>query len=125
MKKTLLIGMLAAFAISALSIQDLSAQNPVKKAKMDQKEVKAAKQKTDKPAVSKDGPTNPVRTSTPDRRPQPSSSSENATQTPNNGKEPRFTTSKPQCGEQPNSMVQPKPKVKDPVPSPTQQQGDR
>lgn len=32
MKKSLLFGMLAAFAISALSVQNLDAQNPVKKA---------------------------------------------------------------------------------------------
>ncbi len=58
MKKSLLFGVLAAFAISALSVQNLNAQNPVKTATTTEKKVE---NKTDKVNQA-------VKTATPDNK---------------------------------------------------------
>lgn len=57
MKKSLLFGVLAAFAISAVSVQNLNAQNPVKTTTKTEKKVekKASSDFSTEKAVKKDG----------------------------------------------------------------------
>lgn len=70
MKKSLIFGVLAAFAISAVSVQNINAQNPVKTNKTEAKaekkaDVKAApvkvEKKADKPAKASAAPKNKIR----------------------------------------------------------------
>lgn len=115
MKKSLLFGMLAAFAISALSVQNLNAQNPVKTATTTEKKVE---NKTDKvnQAVKTATPDNKIeKQSAKDVKPAQSSTVSDCCKPNNNcdntckNKKKLSTTN---ASDQPNAAVKPKPQTK-------------
>ena len=123
MKKTLLFGVLAAFAISALSVQSLNAQNPVKTATQTEKAVENKAVKTDK-AVKNATPENKIeKQSAKDVKPAPSATAsdcckknkecdktcKNKTSKDTTCKDKLSTTN---ASNQPNAAVKPKPTTK-------------
>ena len=118
MKKSLLFGVLAAFAISALSVQSLNAQNPVKTATQTEKAVENKAVKTDK-AVKNATPENKIeKQSAKDVKPAPSATdSDCCKKNKERDKTCKNTTSKDKlsttnASNQPNAAVKPKPTTK-------------
>lgn len=107
MKKTLLFGVLAAFAISAVSVQNLSAQNPVKTTTKTEKKVE---KKADKVVA----PENKIeKQSMKDAKPAQSSTVSDCCKPSNNNcdntcKKKLSTTN---ASNQPNAAVKPKPQT--------------
>lgn len=118
MKKSLLFGVLAAFAISALSVQSLNAQNPVKTATQTEKAVENKAVKTDK-AVKNATPENKIeKQSAKDVKPAPSATASDCCKKNKEcDKTCKNTTSKDKlsttnASNQPNAAVKPKPTTK-------------
>ena len=118
MKKSLLFGVLAAFAISALSVQSLNAQNPVKTATQTEKAVENKAVKTDK-AVKNATPENKIeKQSAKDVKPAPSATdSDCCKKNKECDKTCKNKTSKDKlsttnASNRPNAAVKPKPTTK-------------
>ncbi len=118
MKKSLLFGVLAAFAISAVSVQNLNAQNPVKTATQTEKAVENKAVKTDK-AVKNATPENKIeKQSAKDVKPvQNATDSDCCKKNKECDKTCKNKTSKDKlsttnASNQPNAAVKPKPTTK-------------
>lgn len=113
MKKSLLFGVLAAFAISAVSVQSLSAQNPVKTNTQSEKAVENKSEKADK-TVKVTTPENKLeKQSVKDAKPaQTTTASDCCKENKECDKTCKKKLSTTNASNQPNAAVKPKPQVK-------------
>ena len=108
MKKSLIFGVLAAFAISAMSVQSLNAQNPVKTKTKTEKQVE---RKADKASTTSSASENTIKKqSKKDVKPAQSNTVSDCCKSSgdNTCKKKLSTTN---ASDQPNSAVKPKPET--------------